>query len=382
MPVYLDHNATTPLDERVLEAMLPYLGRSHGNPSSVHRYGRLTRGAVDRAREQVAALVGAHSSQVIFTGGGTEANNLALKGVLAPGEGVAVSRIEHASVGAPARALFRRGHPLHWIEVDEAGRVDEARLGEALAKGPKLVSLMLANNEVGTIQTLAPLAERVVEAGAWLHSDAVQACGKIMVDFAACGAHLISVSAHKFGGPQGVGALIVDKRLEIEPLIHGGGQERGLRGGTENVAGLVGFGKAAELAKSELSDRAAHMRGLRDRLEAGLAAIGGVTLFGTGAERLPNTAMFAAPGIDGEALLMGLDRLGVALSSGSACSSGSTEPSHVLTAMGVERERALGAVRASVGPATTEAEVDQLLAALQTVLAPILMRDGTGAAMA
>jgi cysteine desulfurase len=384
MPVYLDHNATTPLDERVLEAMLPYLGRNHGNPSSVHRYGRLTRGAVDRAREQVAALVGAHPSQVIFTGGGTEANNLALKGLLAPGEGLAVSRVEHASVVAPARALARRGHPLTFIEVDGDGRIDEARLAEGLAAGPRLVSLMLANNEVGTIQTLSPLAERVAEAGAWLHSDAVQACGKIMVDFAASGAHLMSVSAHKFGGPQGVGALIADKRLEIEPLIHGGGQERGLRGGTENVAGLVGFGKAAELAKSELAERAAHTGRLRDRLEAGLGALGGVTVFGVGvgAERLPNTAMFAAPGIDGETLLMGLDRLGVALSSGSACSSGSTEPSHVLTAMGVERETALGAVRASVGPATTEAEVDQLLAALRQVLAPILSRDGTDAAMA
>ncbi|GAB6040509.1 cysteine desulfurase family protein [Endothiovibrio diazotrophicus] len=368
MPVYLDHNATTPLDERVMEAMRPFLGRTHGNPSSVHRYGRLVRGAVDRARERVAALVGAHPSQVLFTGGGTEANNLALKGVLRSGEGLAVSRVEHASVIAPAQALARHGHPLGWVEVDCEGRFDLASLEEALAARPRLVSLMLANNEVGTLQELAPLAERVIAAGAWLHTDAVQACGKIVVDFAAGGAHLMSMSAHKFGGPQGVGALVVDKRLEIEPLVHGGGQERGLRGGTENVAGLVGFGKAAELAKGELAERAVRMGRLRDRLEVGLAAIGGVTRFAAGAERLPNTVMFAAPGIDGETLLMSLDRLGVALSSGSACSSGSTEPSHVLTAMGVARETALGAVRASFGPNTEEAEVDQLLAALQQVL--------------
>ena len=385
MPVYLDHNATTPLDERVLEAMLPYLGRSHGNPSSVHRYGRLTRGAVDRAREQVAALVGAHPSQVVFTGGGTEANNLALKGVLKPGEGLAVSCIEHASVTAPAQALTGGGHPLEWVEVDGEGRVDEARLDRALASAPKLVSLMLANNEVGTVQDLAPLAERIRGGGAWLHSDAVQACGKIEVDFGATGAHLMSVSAHKLGGPQGVGALIVDKALEIEPLIHGGGQERGLRGGTENVAGLVGFGKAAELAKRELSNRAARMKGLRDRLEVGLEALGGFTVFGRGAERLPNTVMFAAgterAAIDGETLLMNLDRFGVAVSSGSACSSGSTEPSHVLTAMGVPRELAIGAVRASVGTLSGEKDIDQLLAALQQILGPILQGGASVAAV-
>ena len=376
MPVYLDHNATTPLDERVLEAMLPYLGRSHGNPSSVHRYGRLTRGAVDRAREQVAALVGAHPSQVIFTGGGTEANNLALKGVLAPGEGLAVSCVEHASVAAPAEALAARGHPLSLVEVDGEGRFDAASLEAALAAGPKLVSLMLANNEVGTIQALAPLAEQVRGAGAWLHTDAVQACGKMEVDFGASGAQLLSLSGHKLGGPQGVGALVVDKRLEIEPLIHGGGQERGLRGGTENVAALVGFGKAAELAKAELAERNTRMRGLRDRLEAGLDALGGVRVFGRGAERLPNTVMFAAGGeaaaIDGETLLMNLDRLGVAISSGSACSSGSTEPSHVLSAMGVAPELAIGAVRASIGTTSGDRDVDQLLAALQQILGPIL----------
>jgi cysteine desulfurase len=365
MPVYFDHNATAPLDPRVLEAMLPYLAdAAYGNPSSVHRYGRAARQALDTARAQVAALVGAEVAQLTFTSGGTEANNLALKGYAArhPGRRLLVSAIEHACIVEPAQALARQGVPVEWIPADARGQLDQAALEALLAQGNVgLVAVMYANNETGVVQDIPAIAARVRAAGGVLHCDAVQAAGKLPLDFRACGAHSLTLSAHKIYGPRGIGALLLDKTLELEPLLHGGGQEKGLRGGTENLAAIVGFGKAAELAAAELAQRTAHTRALRERLEAGLRALPGVVIFGDGAERLPNTVQFGTPGFESETLLMALDRKGIAVSSGSACHSGKTEPSHVLLAMGVERGLALSAVRVSFGQNNTMEEVERFL---------------------
>ncbi|MHB1241670.1 MAG: cysteine desulfurase [Chromatiales bacterium 21-64-14] len=369
MAVYLDYNATTPLDPRVAEAMGPYLTGPPGNPSSAHRFGRAARAALDQARAQVAALVGAQPEQVVFTSGGTEANNLALKGAAATLESgrIAVSEVEHASVLAPANTLGRRGWGIDPIAPDAAGRIVPAAVRQVLTGTTRLVSVMSANNETGVLQALAPLAALVREAGAWMHTDAVQAAGKVPVDFAASGVHLMSLSAHKIGGPVGVGALVVDRTVDLAPLLEGGGQEHGLRGGTENVVGIVGFGAAAALAGAGLETYGVHLRGLRDQLERGLAEWRQAVVFGQGAERLPNTVQFALPGIAGETLLLELDRRGVAVSSGSACHTGRAEPSHVLVAMGVPAELAHCAVRVSFGRDSTAADVDALLSALAAV---------------
>lgn len=368
MSVYLDHNATTPLDERVLEAMLPFLGEHCGNPSSRHQAGRIARAAVDQARQQVAALVKAHPSQVVFTGGGSEANNLALFGVaerMTPGL-LAVSRVEHSSVRAPAEVLQQRGWQLQEIDIDAQGNIDGDSLQAVLAAKPAMLALMLANNETGVINDVAAVAEMARHHGAMVLSDAVQAAGKMELDFSATGAHMMSVSAHKIHGPKGVGALIVDKAVDMAPLVYGGGHEKGRRAGTENVAGIVGFGKAAELAIAELSARHEHTRLLRDHLEQTLvAAIPSVVIFAQHAQRLANCSFFAVPGLDGETLLMALDQGGFAVSSGSACSSGDTKPSHVLQAMGVERELARGAIRVSLGKDNNREEIDRFVACLK-----------------
>lgn len=367
MAIYLDHNATTPLDERVLEAMLPYLRSEFGNPSSGHALGRVARAALDLAREQVAALVTAHPSQVIFTGGGSEANNLALKGVAARQRPavLAVSAVEHASVRVPALGLARQGWDLRSLPVDAHGRLETEGLQRALHARPVLVAMMLANNETGVVYDVASVAAAACEAGALLHCDAVQAAGKQVLDFPASGAHLMTLSAHKLYGPKGVGALVVDKAVDLAPLIQGGGQEKGYRAGTENVAAIVGFGRAAELAVAELEQRQAHMRALQERLEGRLRAeIPALVMFGEDAPRLPNTTFFAVPGIDGETLIVSLDQDGLAVASGSACHTGEVQPSHVLLAMGVSEELARGAVRVSLGKDTTAAEVDTFVACL------------------
>lgn len=367
MPVYLDHNASTPVDPRVLEAMLPYLSGPYGNPSSLHRYGRLARDAVERARGQVAALVGAQPGELIWTSGGTEANNLALKGVC---QGAQAGRLlygasEHPAVMEAAESLRAAGWPVEVIVIDDQGRIAESAFRQQLRAGPvRLVSLMRANNETGVIHEFAPWVSAIRAAGGWLHVDATQAAGKLPLDFAALGADLLTVSSHKIYGPKGVGALVVRSEVELQPLLHGGAQEKGMRGGTENLPAIVGFGAAAELALQELESRMAHQQDLRDRLDAGLRAIPGVRLFGDGVPRLSNTTQFSLAGWDGEALLMHLDRLGYAVSSGSACASGSGEPSHVLLAMGVDAMVAKGAVRVSLGKDSQAAEVDGLLRAL------------------
>ncbi len=359
---YLDHNATTPLDERVLEAMRPYLGEGFGNPSSLHRRGRLAADALSRAREQVAALVGAQPDRVIFTSGGTEANNLALKGVGGSGR-ILVSAVEHASVMAPVGSLARHGRPVGTIPVDGEGRVEMAAF-QGLLSDAGLVSVMAANNETGVVQEVAELAGMAREAGALFHTDAVQAAGKLPLR-TGNGIGLMTLSAHKFAGPQGVGALVADRSIELEPLLHGGGQERGVRCGTQNVAGIVGFGCAAELAAAELDERSGRSCRLRDRFEAELRArFPDAVIFAGTAPRLPNTSFFALPGIEGTTLVLGLDRRGLAVSSGAACGSGHDEPSHVLAAMGVPAETARGAVRVSFGPGNDEADVDALLTGL------------------
>lgn len=370
-PVYLDFNASAPLDPRVLAAMLPFLTEQYGNASSRHEYGRAARDAIDRARQAVAAAFGAHATEVIFTSGGTEANNLLIKGAaanLAPGR-LAVSAIEHPCVLEPTRQLQRQGWHLDSLPVDAAGRLDLAVARSVLAQGPALVSVMLANNETGVLQPVAEVAAEARAAGAIMHSDVVQAAGRIAVDFRAlnrAGVQAMTLSAHKIGGPKGAGALILDKRLDLQALLAGGGHERGLRSGTENVAAIVGFGKACELLSERLAKNL-QQRHLRDRLEAALVALG-ATIFGQGAERLANTTYFAFDHLDGETLVGKLDRAGYAVASGSACSSAQPEPSHVLSAMGVAPELARGAVRLSVGPETSSTEIDGFVSALGATL--------------
>lgn len=371
-PVYFDHNATTPLDARVLDAMLPYLTQQYGNASSRHEYGRAARRAIDEARQRVAHAVGAHPTEVIFTSGGSEANNLFIKGaaaLLPPGT-VAISAIEHPCVREPARQLARAGWRVREIAVDDACRIAGADFSAALEEKPALVSVMLANNETGAVQDVAGLAAQARAGGAWFHTDAVQAFGKRPVDFRAlnaAGVHAMTVSAHKIGGPKGAGALVLDKRLELQPLIAGGGHERGLRSGTENVAAIAGFGLAAELAVARVQERAAELAVLRAELEAGLSAMG-AQVFAAKAERLPNTSYFAVDGFDGETLVGRLDRAGFAVAAGAACSSANPAPSHVLLAMGVKPSLARAAVRASLGAGTTQQQVRDFLGALESTL--------------
>jgi cysteine desulfurase len=375
MPAYLDHNATTPLDARVLEAMLPFLQGPYANPSSQHRYGRAARDAVETARGQVGALVGADPGEVIFTSGGTEANNLAVKGVAAmrPVGRLLHSGVEHPCVLEPMQALGRHGWNVQTMVVDGEGRVVPPALDAQLRGGDvRLVSCMVANNETGVIQDTARIAHMARATGALMHADAVQAVGKIPVSFRDCGVDLMSLSSHKLYGPKGAGALIVDAGVELEPLLHGGGQEQGRRGGTENVAALAGFGAAAALALAELETRRAQAQRLRDRLESCLAGIPGLRIFGAKAPRLPNTVQFAIPPFHSATLLGLLDKKGFAVSSGSACASGSDEPSHVLLAMGVPAEVALCAIRVSVGKDNTEAQIDAFVNALRAVLAEVM----------
>ncbi len=372
-PVYFDYNATTPVDPAVLEAMLPYFSERFGNASSRHEYGRAARRAIDEARSKVASAVRAQANEVIFTSGGSEANNLFLKGAAAclrPGA-LVVSALEHPCLIRPAEQLARRGWTVYRSPVDTAGRIDVAAFGRLMGERPKIVSVMLANNETGVLQDIEALAAAARGAQAWFHTDAVQAVGKVPVDFRrlnAAGVHALSLSGHKLGGPKGAGALVLDKRVELEPLIAGGGHERGLRAGTENVAAIVGLGVACALAVERQAAYAQQVVVLRRRLEDGLRELG-ATVFGQAATRLPNTVYFALPELDGETLVGQLDRAGYAVASGAACSSANSEPSHVLCAMGVSPALARAALRASLGAASTLEQVDGFLSALRGTLA-------------
>ncbi len=364
--VYLDWNASAPMRREAREAMSVALDLS-GNPSSVHGEGRAARRLIERAREQVAALVGAEARNVIFTSGGTEANALALTPGIesgtdkAPRERLLISAIEHPSVRAGGRFA---AHAIEEIPVDPNGVVELAALERMLAAGGRaLVSIMVANNETGVIQPVAAAAEIVHRHGGLLHVDAVQAAGRLRLDLNALGADLLTLSAHKIGGAKGAGALVKrDDAIHLaDPLIRGGGQERGARAGTENVAAIAAFGAAAA-AVCDVTTEVRQMRALRDRLEAGLSlATPEVVIYGAASERLANTTLAAVPGAKAETLVIGFDLDGVAVSSGSACSSGKVAPSHVLAAMGVSPELARGAIRVSTGPTTTEADIDRFL---------------------
>ena len=366
---YFDHNATSPLDAGVLEAMLPFLRDQYGNASSRHDLGITARRAIDQAREQVAALVNVRPSQVVFTSGGTESNNLFIKGgaeILKPSQ-IVISAIEHPCVAKPAAALARKGWAVRRLAVTGAGKVDLHDVDVALQTPTGIVSVMLANNETGVIQPVAEIAEHARAAKAWMHTDAVQALGKIEVDFEALNVHAMTLSAHKIYGPKGAGALIMDKRIELAPLIAGGGHEHGMRSGTENVPAIVGFGVAAELAASRLQELALRVEKLRARVEQGLTQMGAV-LFGAQATRVPNTSYFAFRGIDGETLIIELDKLGFGVAAGAACSSANPEPSATLLAMGIEPDIARGAVRFSLGASNTAQQVEEYLKAVKQVV--------------
>lgn len=364
--IYFDHNATTALDERVLEAMLPWMRAQTGNATSRHVFGRSARDAIEYARGQVADACGAYASQVVFTASGTEANNFAVKGIAAakPNKQILTSAIEHPCVTRPALALQQQGWSAQQIAVDANGQIDIASLRNLIAAPTGLVSVMLANNETGVIQDLATITEIAHTAGAFVHTDAVQALGKINVNFSDLNVNAMTISSHKINGPQGAAALILDKRVDIQPLLHGGGQEKGLRSGTENVVAIVGFGAACTLAVANTSHFASHTQSLRDQLETGLKQLN-VTIFGEKVARIPNTSFFAVDGIEGETLVMALDRKGYAVASGSACSSDSTEPSHVLLATGVPADIARGAIRVSFGVANTSQQVNDFLVILK-----------------
>jgi cysteine desulfurase len=370
--VYLDHNATTPLDPAVLEAMLPFLREDYGNPSSLHSFGQRARAAVEEARARVAALVGAEPAEIVFTGGGSEADNLALRGVSAkaraPRTGIVCSAIEHHAVLNPAKALAEEGRPARTVRVGAGGVVDLEDLEAAVDQGTALVSVMLANNETGVVQPVAEVARLARARGALVHCDAVQAAGRLAVDVRVLDVDLLTLSAHKLYGPKGVGALYVRRRTPMAPLVRGGAQERNRRAGTENVAGIVGFGEAASLARRRLEEDAARVAPLRDRLEARLLEVPGARRNGDG-PRVPNTTNVSFEGADAEALVAALDLEGVAVSTGAACAAGGLEPSHVLRAMGLPPERVQSSLRFSLGRGTTEADVDRAAEVTAAVVA-------------
>lgn len=364
--IYLDHNATTRCDERVVEAMLPYLHAMYGNPSSLYKLGRIARSAIDTAREQLAALIDAPATQIVFTSGGTEANALALANI--EGVGLAISAVEHPSVFENAHYRQHGYGDLAVLPVDRSGVLDPGSLDGRHWQAGDFVSLMLANNETGAIQNVAALSERLTGQGVRVHTDAVQALGKIPFSFKRLGVTLMSLSSHKIYGPKGCGALVAAENFVLQAWQRGGDQEHGRRAGTENVAAIVGFGKAAELAKAEMEQRSRRMLALRARLELALRTIPGLAIFAEQVERLPNTVQFGIPGSNGEMLLMQLDQRNIAVSSGSACSASSGEISPVLAAMGVEASLARAAIRVSLGKDSQETEIDQFVDALKALI--------------
>lgn len=362
--VYFDHAATTAVDPRVLEAMLPYFTAKYGNPSELHRVGREARAAVEQARAQVAAALNAGEREIVFTSGGTEGDNLALFGCLQrfePGH-LIISAVEHPAIMEAARALNRLGWAVDFVPVDEYGTVDLDAYEAAFRDDTRLASIMAANNVVGTLQPVAELARIAHEHGAVFHTDAVQVAGSLPIDVAVLGVDMLTISAHKLYGPKGVGALYVKRGTRLTPVLHGGGHERRLRSGTENVPGIVGLGAALELATREMPEARPRLEALRDRLAAGvLDAVPEVRYLGHPTERLPGNVSFTVRYIEGESMLLQLDAHGYMVSSGSACASGSLEPSHVILALGLGAEEAHGSLRLSLGRENTDEEVDGFL---------------------
>lgn len=361
--VYLDNAATTPLDPRVLEAMLPHLGR-RGNPSSLHGAGAAAHEAIEEARESVAALFGASPDEIVFTGGGTEADNLAVLGLARAAKEkrhVVISAVEHAAVREAARHLGSSGYEVEMLGVDEMGLVDPEELVAALRPDTALAAVVWANNEVGTVQPVRELANICARKGIPFHTDAVQAAGRLPIDVGVVAASTVAISSHKLYGPQGVGALYVRDGVDVEPIAFGGGQERGLRSGTQDVAGIVGFGEAARLAKEELEERRRHEQELRDALISGATAIPGVSLNGHPERRLTNNVHLTVEGVEAEGLVLFCDAQGYAIGSGSACASGGHKASPVLLAMGQGEREAFSAVRITVGKENTQEEIEGFL---------------------
>lgn len=372
--IYLDHNATTPVHPEALKAMLPFYEDEFGNASSLHSFGRKAREAVEEAREKVARLAGqCEPVDIVFTGGGTESDNFAIKGAAhalkGKGRHIVTSQIEHLAVLSPCEFLAKNGYEVTYVSVDEYGLVDLGALKEAVRDDTILISVMFANNETGTIQPIEEIAKIAHERGILFHTDAVQAVGKLPVDVEKMGIDSMSMSAHKIYGPKGVGALYMNKRAKVTPFIQGGHHERNRRAGTENVPGIVGFGKACELAQGEMESENERLTALRDRLWSGISKnVKDVKLNGHPTERLPNTLNVSFKYVEGESVLLNLDLKGIAASSGSACTSGSLEPSHVLKAMGVDAAVAQGSVRFSLGRANTEADIDRVIKEIPPII--------------
>ena len=390
--IYLDYAATTPTDPRVLKAMEPYFCQKFGNPSSIHSFGQETRKAIEKARQQVADLIGAHSEEIVFTSGGTEANNFALKGAAYAlkdkGNHIIVSTIEHHAILEPCKFLEKQGFKVTYLSVDRDGIININELKRVLRPETILVSIMHANNEIGTIQPIAEIANIIRNfrnsksetlnskqipnfkfQTPLFHTDAVQTVGHLPIDVGKLGVDLLSISAHKFYGPKGVGALYIRKGIKIESFLHGGEQERNRRASTENVPGIVGFGQAAELVKKEIKKEIKQLTGLRDYfIKKNLAEIKDVQLNGDPIQRLPNNINFSIKGVEGEAMLLSLDQDGIACSTGSACSSSTLEPSHVLLALGLSEEVAHSSLRFSLGRYTTKKDLDYTIEKLKIIV--------------
>jgi cysteine desulfurase len=368
--IYLDHNATTPQLPEVIDRMTGTLREEFGNPSSVHHFGQQAKAAIDEARTEVATLLSADPSEVLFTSGGTESDNIAIRGAAEALEATGrrhliASSIEHEAVLNTLKALAKRGWRTTLLPVDQTGIVAPDALRAALADDTALVSVMHANNEIGTIQPIAELARIAHDRGALFHTDAVQSAAKLLVSVRSLGVDMLSISAHKFYGPKGVGALWIRRGLRVLPLLTGGRQERSRRAGTENVAGIVGMGVAARMARGKMADEGTRLSALRDRLEAEvLAAVPGTAVNGAREPRVPNTTNVSFDRVEAESLLIALDLEGIAVSTGSACSSGTLEPSHVLKAMGFNAHRAQNSIRFSLGASSTDAEIDRVIAVL------------------
>lgn len=369
--IYLDNNATTPVLPEVLDAMRPYFGEQFGNASSIHHQGQETRGAVERARDSVASLLGCRPAEIVFTSGGTESDNLAIAGLVSPGDHIITSSIEHHAVLQTCKHLEETGCEVTYVPVDGHGLVDPEDVRRALRPNTKLISIMMANNETGVLQPVAEIGKIAAEADVYFHTDAVQAAGKVPIDVKRIGCDVLSISGHKVHAPQGVGALYVRRGTHLQPLFYGGRHERSRRAGTENVPGIVGLGKAAELAMQGFArhdDK--NMSAMRDRLEQGfLAQVYEAGVNGQGAPRVPNTTSIYFDHIEGEAMVISLDLKGLAVSTGAACSSGAIEPSHVLTAMGLRADRARASIRFSLGKQNIAEEIDVALALVPETVA-------------
>jgi len=369
--IYLDHAATTPVAKEVLEAMKPYFSEKYGNASSLHTFGNEARDALEKARKTIASFINARPNEVIFTSCGTESNNLAIKGLAFANKEknhIITTKIEHHAVLEPCHWLEKQGFKITYVSVDKEGKVNPEDIEKAITEKTLLVSVMHANNEIGTIEPIEEIGKICKKHKVYFHTDAVQTFGKIPIDVRKMNIDLLSASAHKIYGPKGVGCLFVKQDVKIEPILHGGGHESGLRSGTENVAGIVGFAKAVELARKNMKKENEREAKLRDKLIEEILKIPGAHLTGSRKERLPFNASFYFEGIEGEALLIRLNEKGIAVSTGSACSSKSLEPSHVLTAIGLKPEQAHGSLRITLGRGTTEQDIDYTIKQIKEIV--------------